>query len=270
MPSSAKDRFTVDFEYVYFFVKNKKYWFEQQFDKSSTEFIYSRKSNKGGVQAKNNPHSNWGYTREELKKINRQKSGWETQRGKGINTDKYKPGTWGKKWNMVLTNSPLGKNKRCVWTIPTRPNPEAHFAAFNSELITPMILSGCPEFICKECGKAREKIIDGSNRINTRPGKDVGNAKSGTESDPNKNLHNSDLSKYRQKIISKVVGYTDCECENKYESGIVLDPFAGIGTTLYTAWKLGRNYIGFEISSEYCKIAEKYLSKTKYKRLDKF
>lgn len=31
MPSSAKDRFTVDFEYVYFFVKNKKYWFEQQF-----------------------------------------------------------------------------------------------------------------------------------------------------------------------------------------------------------------------------------------------
>lgn len=33
MPSSAKDRFTVDFEYVYFFVKNKKYWFEQQFEK---------------------------------------------------------------------------------------------------------------------------------------------------------------------------------------------------------------------------------------------
>ncbi len=32
MPSSAKDRFTVDFEYVYFFVKNKKYYFEQQFE----------------------------------------------------------------------------------------------------------------------------------------------------------------------------------------------------------------------------------------------
>lgn len=30
MPSSVKDRFTVDFEYVYFFVKSKKYWFEQQ------------------------------------------------------------------------------------------------------------------------------------------------------------------------------------------------------------------------------------------------
>src|SRR5665647_2316020 len=32
MPSSAKDRFTVDFEYVFFFTKNKKYYFEQQFD----------------------------------------------------------------------------------------------------------------------------------------------------------------------------------------------------------------------------------------------
>lgn len=30
MPSSVDDRFTVDFEYVFFFVKNKKYFFEQQ------------------------------------------------------------------------------------------------------------------------------------------------------------------------------------------------------------------------------------------------
>jgi len=30
MPSSAKDRFTVDFEYVYFFTKSGKYWFEAQ------------------------------------------------------------------------------------------------------------------------------------------------------------------------------------------------------------------------------------------------
>jgi len=34
MPSSVKDRFTVDFEYVFFFVKNKKYWFERQIEPS--------------------------------------------------------------------------------------------------------------------------------------------------------------------------------------------------------------------------------------------
>ena len=37
MPSSAKDRFTVDFEKVYFFVKNKKYYFEQQFEKHQSK-----------------------------------------------------------------------------------------------------------------------------------------------------------------------------------------------------------------------------------------
>ncbi|MEK6951887.1 MAG: DNA methyltransferase, partial [Nanoarchaeota archaeon] len=32
MPSSVKDRFTVDYEFLYFFVKNKKYYFEQQLE----------------------------------------------------------------------------------------------------------------------------------------------------------------------------------------------------------------------------------------------
>lgn len=32
IPVSVNDRFTVDFEYMYFFVKNKNYFFEQQFD----------------------------------------------------------------------------------------------------------------------------------------------------------------------------------------------------------------------------------------------
>ena len=34
MPSSVKDRFTVDYEKVFFFVKNKKYYFNQQLEKS--------------------------------------------------------------------------------------------------------------------------------------------------------------------------------------------------------------------------------------------
>jgi DNA modification methylase len=44
MPSSVKDRFTVDFEYVYFFVKNKKYWFEQQIENKGSICERKRKS----------------------------------------------------------------------------------------------------------------------------------------------------------------------------------------------------------------------------------
>lgn len=41
------------------------------------------------------------------------------------------------------------------------------------------------------------------------------------------------------------------------ETGTVLDPFIGAGTTALVASKLNRNYIGFELNPEYIKIAEK-------------
>lgn len=46
MPSSAKDRFTVDFEYLFFFTKNKKYYFEQQFESLNPDSLRDNKRNK--------------------------------------------------------------------------------------------------------------------------------------------------------------------------------------------------------------------------------
>jgi site-specific DNA-methyltransferase (adenine-specific) len=42
---------------------------------------------------------------------------------------------------------------------------------------------------------------------------------------------------------------------------VVLDPFTGSGTTLVVAKKLGRNYVGFELSPEYAKKATARLKK---------
>jgi site-specific DNA-methyltransferase (adenine-specific) len=43
-------------------------------------------------------------------------------------------------------DSPFGstRNRRSVWTIPTQPFPEAHFATFPEALVEPCILAGCP------------------------------------------------------------------------------------------------------------------------------
>ena len=41
------------------------------------------------------------------------------------------------------------------------------------------------------------------------------------------------------------------------ENGIVLDPFAGAGTTLVVAEKMGRKWIGIEINPDYCEIIKR-------------
>jgi len=47
-----------------------------------------------------------------------------------------------------------------------------------------------------------------------------------------------------------------CECRQGFRPGIVLDMFAGSGTTLVVAKKLRRNFIGIELNPEYVEIAE--------------
>ena len=44
------------------------------------------------------------------------------------------------------------------------------------------------------------------------------------------------------------------------EGDIVLDPFAGSGTTLEVAKSMGRFYIGIEIQQEYCQLISKSLT----------
>jgi DNA modification methylase len=43
------------------------------------------------------------------------------------------------------------RNKRSVWSVPTKSFRGAHFATFPVDLITPCVLAGCPEKICVEC-----------------------------------------------------------------------------------------------------------------------
>lgn len=109
MPSSVNDRFTVDFEKIFFFTKSKKYHFNQQFE----EYAAST-------------HSRYRYPMTSNGKCGIYQEISGTPRG------------------MMKTN-PSGRNMRCVWRVNYEPNKEFHFAMYPQKLIETPIRAGSPE-----------------------------------------------------------------------------------------------------------------------------
>lgn len=110
MPSSVKDRFTVDFEKIFFFVKEPTgYYFEQQLEKSIWSEIDNRSVNGATTTGKKSSVGEYAIN----------KNG--AYRDDGM------------------------RNMRTVWSINTEPSSEAHFATYPQKLVERIIKSGCPE-----------------------------------------------------------------------------------------------------------------------------
>jgi len=216
MPSSVKDRFTADFEYIFFFSKKKKYYFETQYEPSQYEDREKRM--KYGY---NGTTTNDGYRNEFGKRSAKE---------------------------FAEKNCKPFRNKRSVWKIKPKGFREAHFAVYPEELCETPLKAGCPEFVCKKCGKPKVLDIQREvvhNRINKR--KDANVRTDNYERIPND---------WKPKE-EKVLGYKPtCNCNTKFTSGIVLDPFFGSGTTGVVALKQGKKFIGIELNPEYIEIAE--------------
>ncbi|OGM09207.1 hypothetical protein A2Z67_04675 [Candidatus Woesebacteria bacterium RBG_13_36_22] len=218
LPHSVKDRFTVDWEPVFFFAKKKDYFFDQQFEPmSSVTLNDARAGNDEGGR------------------------GWKDYDSEGV--------SGGVKVRQRIFNNlnPLGRNKRCVWKIPTKGVREAHFAIFPEDLVRPMILAGVPEFICKKCGKPREKIYDSEYSGDYDP---KVNKPRPDPRDP-REFKEKNMGQYMKKLVE----LTDCGCNAGWIAGSVLDPFAGSGTTIRVAEKLGRR--GFGVDLGYSELSTK-------------
>ena len=161
MPSSAKDRFTVDFEYLFMFSKNQKYYFEQQFEPAKPESVQRLKRavsanhkrlNSFYKQGLDNPRPNRST---KIPKQSAESFGSPRAR---YHRDKEEENV-GKDNNRAISTHSLlnqdylvapfdikkGSNKRCVWTINTKPFPEAHFAVYPEALCEIPIKAGCPK-----------------------------------------------------------------------------------------------------------------------------
>jgi len=235
MPSSATDRFTVDFEEVFFFVKSKKYYFKQQYD---------------------------DFKCNDIKSPSYRKNGKSDSRVKHVGIEGVTPvfndaGFW--------KPDGEGRNKRTVWTISTKPYSGSHFAVFPIDLIAPMIDAGCPKQICSKCGHIREPMTMVVGNTVTDAMRVAGCDENGEydgngtkEYESNSVQNPSDVKRRILKSMSEVkrTEWTDCGCNAGWEPGTVLDIFSGSGTVLEYARKNGLNGIGFDVNPNYKALAE--------------
>lgn len=72
-------------------------------------------------------------------------------------------------------------------------------------------------------------------------------------------LNQSDKKKYGHPTIKPINIVTNLIVNSSLENGIVFDPFMGSGTTAVAAKECGRNFIGYELDSDYYEICNKRL-----------
>lgn len=133
MPESVADRCTKSHEYIFLLSKSEKYYYDQESIKEPAS--YSTEERKSRSRDGNKRLIGNGVNAIHPKKSDKQRG--HSRRHAGFN----------ERWDHMTREEQCSgmRNKRSVWTVATRPFPEAHFATFPEELIQPCILAGCPE-----------------------------------------------------------------------------------------------------------------------------
>jgi len=126
---------------------------------------------------------------------------------------------------------PAGKNPGDVWVIPTQPRKDLHFSTFPDALCIKPILATCPQEICTKCGKPRVRIIKPTEKY----AKELGQSWHDHKNDMEIGQRKGSTTGKRFTADYQTIGWTDCSCNAGWSSGILLDPFAGRGTSLIMA-----------------------------------
>lgn len=166
----------------------------------------------------------------------------------------------------------LGDVPGDFWEICTSPftgyNPELeHFAVFSEDLVLKPLKASCPRWVCKKCGKPRERISKKIYESAHQRGKNYTHREgtnSLTSSKACKEGGWNELPALRIKE-TETLGWADCGCNAGFRPGVVLDPFCGRGTVGKVAKSLGLHYILFDAKPEYCELSRLYIAGQKYK-----
>ncbi len=229
MPESVTDRPTRSHEYVFLLTKKPRYYFD--------------------AEAIREPHATAGDSR------NRPDYEPKRERNRGGRTDGYTAATGAFSWPAS------GRNRRTVWTIPTHPLKDAHFATFPPALVEPCIKAGTSEKgCCGACGAGWRRVVERVTTFGSGSGR-AGNVPIGKYAGAAQAVSGEYDIRMGPQVQTTTTGWAPgCTCDSGDPiPATVLDPFSGAGTTALVAERLGRDAVIVELSEPYSRLAEQRL-----------
>lgn len=223
MPESIDDRCTSSHEYVFMLTKRPKYFYDNEAIKEPISEAMAAAIARGpraDRQFQHDAHNRYG-----------KRSG---------NRAFSDPDS--------LARIALGRNRRSVWSIPTVAYPGAHYATFPPKLVEPMILASTSEKgYCVSCGAPvlrKIKRISFTDHETHADGKTM----DGPYAAQAEIRHGA-------YVDTETIGWEpSCTHGAGFESGVVLDPFAGSGTVGLVAQSLYRRAVLIDLNPEYLRL----------------
>lgn len=216
MPESVTDRPTKSHEYLFVLAKSDRYYWDLEAVREKS--------------VSDHPSGN-GYSRPQ-----------QLSRG-----GRGQANTW------TLEDGAAGRNMRDVWTIATQPYAEAHFATYPDELVMPCIKAGTSEHgVCSVCGAPRRRVVATERTRDGIPVQGLGAWRNTDKAAPSSAQGDGH---WRYATESATLGWQrTCTHDALAVPATVLDPFAGSGTTLAVARRLGRRSVGIELNPSYVEL----------------
>jgi DNA modification methylase len=143
-----------------------------------------------------------------------------------------------------IENNPAGVPPLDWWEVPTSPYKGSHYATWPPALCVRPIESMCPREVCRTCGEPRRRMVEHERTFDNVTAS-AGRSTAGTNGGAFGNSYT---------VTRSTTGWTDCGHDD-YRRGVVLDPFAGSGTTLAVATGHGRDAVGIDLDERNADLA---------------
>jgi DNA modification methylase len=236
MPESITDRPTKAHEYLFLLARGQRYFYDHDAVRERASAVSLARIAQTGFEDQN------GGVKDYANGVNPNRSARKALENFALNP---------------------GRNLRDVWHIATQPYEEAHFATYPPKLIEPCVKAGTSEYgRCATCSAPFERVLEQVNpdakttgrhydqaEVNEGRGVLTGGSVGGNRLTSG-NLTNDELG------VWQTIGWKrTCNHEGEPMPSVVLDMFAGSGTTGAVALRNGRRFIGIDLNPEYAELA---------------